>query len=98
MTEHKKTPVKSHGCPACGYIMDTVSNVSENNNTPKKGDVTVCLNCGDVLQFKKDLTVEPIGKGVMGKIIEATPNAYVHLQRASNFIKKRGFLNKKNNE
>lgn len=43
-------------CPTCGYVLDSATCV-EGDHNPKPGDVSVCLKCGEVLQFNESLAV-----------------------------------------
>lgn len=40
-------------CPTCGYQMDsaTVVGPAEPHRHPASGDVSLCLRCGEVLEF-----------------------------------------------
>ena len=38
-------------CPRCGYEMDSMSSVTEDSRAPKAGDHTVCMKCGQLLEF-----------------------------------------------
>lgn len=49
-----KTP--SSGCPNCGKVVDTAAGATN----PKEGDITLCINCGGIAKFTKDLTLEPL--------------------------------------
>lgn len=40
--------VKEHRCPTCNYLFDCVTGVKE-DSIPKKGDVSICINCGELL-------------------------------------------------
>ena len=39
-------------CPYCGYHFDAVGTADGSPGTPEKDDVTVCLNCAEVLAFE----------------------------------------------
>ena len=38
-------------CPKCGYIFEFASNPYDEKLKPKSGDISFCLNCGQVNQF-----------------------------------------------
>jgi len=45
-------------CPTCGGKLDAVAIVGEEATVlPETGDWTVCLSCGTVLRFNKDLSL-----------------------------------------
>jgi hypothetical protein len=39
-------------CPYCGYHFDAVGTAEGGPGAPVEGDVTVCLNCAEVLTFE----------------------------------------------
>lgn len=74
-------------CPACGYIVDAALNATPErggNHGPKVGDLSVCMNCGEVLMFKRGLQVEQAGSGAWDQ------DPQLNLVRA--YIQKRGRL------
>lgn len=48
-------------CPNCKYIFDTHSEINDNKIKPVKGDYSICFNCGEFLEFDKDLKPFVIG-------------------------------------
>lgn len=49
-------------CLDCGYPMDAASNPFTGHK-PSPGDVSICLECGHIMVFKKNLTIRnPRGK------------------------------------
>jgi hypothetical protein len=46
-TRHEPT-----ACPRCGYRLDAASDLI-GGATPKPGDFSVCLNCGELLRFNR---------------------------------------------
>lgn len=54
MDEHQDVP--EHSCPKCGYKSDCVSIAFENETPiPRPGDLSLCLCCGAMNVFTKDL-------------------------------------------
>lgn len=45
-------------CPNCGKVMDAATAVDGSGAVPQEGDVSVCLYCGEALQFGPDLDLE----------------------------------------
>lgn len=41
-------------CPACGYFADRVTGIGHSQK-PRPGDITVCVGCGCICEFDKDL-------------------------------------------
>lgn len=52
------TSVKPDVCPYCSHELDTVTSAPMNPEaTPQEGDITICIECVNVLVFKENLTV-----------------------------------------
>jgi len=41
-------------CPICKAAIEHATNVDPNESGPKRGDVTLCAECGTVLMFEDD--------------------------------------------
>lgn len=46
-------------CLACDVLLDAATNPFT-GSYPQKGDVTVCLRCGNLMMFRKNLTVRAL--------------------------------------
>lgn len=44
-------------CPKCNEVMDALTNF-EDDSTPREGDVSICINCLQILQFDSDLKLK----------------------------------------
>lgn len=53
------TQVPECTCPCCGYKLSAATPV-EGTHNPRPGDVSVCLNCGHMLQFTDNLSVKSV--------------------------------------
>ncbi len=50
-TRHKQT-----NCPRCSHQLNATTDVQrEGQRAPEPGDVTVCINCGQILTFEEGL-------------------------------------------
>lgn len=54
-------------CPQCNYDCDSVSDIDSNlilgylsSHPPRAGDLSVCLNCGQLLTFCANLTLRKL--------------------------------------
>ena len=77
-------------CPTCNYTIDCASAV-EGNHIPMPHDFSVCLNCGEWLEFSDDmaLIIMPIKtKNDLSK------ENLKQLTLATKYIKERGLINK----
>lgn len=52
-------------CPACKYKMDTAASISEDGSQPSPGDLSMCLMCGEPLEFTEDLALVRAGADAM---------------------------------
>lgn len=50
------TKIPPHSCAKCGYGMDATTS-AYGKGRPSEGDVSMCLNCGALAVFNKDLTL-----------------------------------------
>ena len=47
-------------CPVCRYEMDAATCISQNRKAqPRRGDVSVCMKCGELLEFDEKLQAVP---------------------------------------
>ena len=44
-------------CLKCGYRLDTSTDAFSGGESPKGGDVSMCLSCGHIALFNADLTL-----------------------------------------
>jgi hypothetical protein len=49
----KITKLKPRPCPYCGYSLNAASN--PNGDTPEPGDITMCSDCRNWLEFGEDM-------------------------------------------
>lgn len=52
------TVVPEQVCHGCGYKPDRATDAF-GDAVPKAGDVSICLSCGELAVFTKDLTLRP---------------------------------------
>ena len=48
---------KENQCPYCGYKIDAASDIADEKNTPKKGDVSICIKCAGLMTFTEDCSL-----------------------------------------
>lgn len=82
------TPTLASYCPACGRTVDAATGILEDAR-PTAGDLTVCWNCGEILRFRKDLTVEAAEPDELRGLDVANRRALLWTQRG---IRRRGLL------
>jgi len=90
--------MKRQACPRCGYQMDTAECFLEPKADPKPGDISICMNCGDLLKFLFDLSFAvPTSDEEVNIYLTATPKQLKLLRVTQAFIKKRGRIKKNDN-
>jgi hypothetical protein len=82
-------------CPKCGRILDTCSGVSwegeymevDETNGPGEGDYTVCVGCGTLLRFNKDLQLEKLTQQHLDKL-KKNKEKWTLIKETQNLIRK----------
>lgn len=80
---HDIPPIK---CPLCKYKMDSSTGIGC-DTSPKVGDITLCLNCGAILEFDELMFVLPAS---FEKMLELDSSTRKQIENLSGYIKKRG--------
>jgi hypothetical protein len=86
MTDIHSTRIPSFRCPECGYSIDTAGTLDPRGPKvvrPRPGDISVCINCGDVAVFDEALKRRP---STLAERSAAGPD----LERVVSFIALRG--------
>ena len=42
-------------CPNCAHVLDAVTHIGGEDIKPTKGDITICINSAENLQFNKNI-------------------------------------------
>lgn len=72
---------KQHICPTCHYQMDTVTSLDDQLETPpQEHDITLCLKCGEILEFQKDLSVIVIDQSTLDNLDPQTKHTLITYQ------------------
>jgi hypothetical protein len=56
MSDFNEHHTKPCLCPRCGYMLDAATNILRSEG-PEASDVSMCLSCGAVLEFRADTTL-----------------------------------------
>jgi hypothetical protein len=54
-------------CPGCGKKLDGATDWS-GNAAPSPGDVTVCIDCGEISEFEPDLSLRPASADCLAQL------------------------------
>jgi hypothetical protein len=47
--------IEKQKCPHCGYLLDEADGLTDPKAKPSPGDITLCVNCGEVCVFDDDM-------------------------------------------
>lgn len=61
--------LRKRHCPNCNHQLDAATALSGEDVKPKKGDITICINCAEILQFDKN--IRPVK--LTGMTLDALP-------------------------
>jgi len=85
------TEIPVHVCP-CGYEQNRTSQ-ADGDATPGEGDFTVCISCGRITVFNKDMTQREPTEEDMAAIKE-DPDQYAYLLKVRDTIVQHAHLRK----
>jgi hypothetical protein len=74
-------------CLKCSYRFTDHKNLN-NEEKPKKGDYTVCIDCGTIGIFDKELNLVPIPVGTLEILKSKNIDTWNQLMKASELIKR----------
>ena len=66
--DEKFSYTKKNKCLDCGYVVDAASAPGQKSAKPTPNDITVCLMCGHLMGFNKDMTVRPLTDAEMYEV------------------------------
>jgi hypothetical protein len=75
-------------CPQCDYELTSVSNAL-GKGAPDRGDVSLCLNCGQLLIFDRDICPRKASAGEVRELMK-DPVAWAVIERMQRLITQRG--------
>ena len=78
-------------CPVCNYKIDCASVAAGEHQVPNPHDISVCLNCGEPLEFADDMALIILTEKTRK---ELTVRQLTIMRSATNYIKKRGLIKK----
>jgi hypothetical protein len=85
---------KSTECAGCGENLDASTHVGGTrggSGTPSKGDVTLCLYCGQPSRYLADLSLEPISSRELVGLFKAEPDFQRTYEALQERIKERDY-------
>lgn len=85
--QNDRGPLPTSTCPVCKYEMDSATCVGVEGIEPQPGDVSLCLNCGEVLQYNDILVLKTVTDEELAFMDNQSKAA---ITMARSFIIKRG--------
>lgn len=79
-------------CLRCGYYVDHAAKLTGKTGPPEPGDFTLCLNCGQLFRFNKQLGLVLTGNEAISELAEPKQRTVRVVQ---DFIARRGPIAKK---
>ena len=84
------THFKEIPCPKCGHKIDGATTLYKEDAIPVKGDVSLCINCGETLVFADDHGTLAVARA--RDLMDLAPTDLDLLSRGRKFIKMRGMI------
>jgi hypothetical protein len=81
-------------CPNCSALLDGITPITDKDIKPKPGDVSICFECCEFLEFANDLTLKMLD---LEKIDDCELLELHKLQVSCREFKVRDACNEKNN-
>jgi hypothetical protein len=82
-------PLVESRCPQCDYKLTGATIVHGVDQKPEEGDVSICLNCGQVLVYAADLILRVATRQEVREIMEQG-EAWAVIEKAQMLIRRRG--------
>lgn len=67
-------------CPNCGSELSGAASLSDNKALPKTGDLSICMYCAELLEFRNDLTLARLSASDVAALPEETRQALLRAQ------------------
>lgn len=80
--------MKTHFCPNCEIPLTGATGV-ETDEKPKKGDISICFACGEILEYGEFLTHQKISKEKLQELKDEAPDQYKMVMDLSNQLKEK---------
>ena len=83
-------------CPTCRHPLEMSTPINNAPDTkPRPGDLSICINCGQVLQYNAIMSVEPIEISSIDLSVGNGAECVEVLTKAQKLIRQRGPIKKK---
>jgi hypothetical protein len=81
-------PLPESRCPQCSYKMSGATNCT-GSGAPLPGDVSICLNCGQLLCFQNGFTLRKVNAAEIADLM-SDASQWGTIEKAQRLIHERG--------
>lgn len=74
--------IRKRYCPHCNHTLDAATNLEDENLKPRKDDLTICINCAEILQFDKNIRPVKLKGMTLDTIPQDTMNELLTIRKA----------------
>lgn len=74
--------ITENDCPFCGCKSDAATNMNDETLVPKSGDLSICINCGEFLQYGDNLVLDKMSESVLDDIDQDTLDEMLLIRKA----------------
>ena len=79
--------VRENACPTCGCVLDAASAADLSPTMPEAGDISICIQCGEILQFDKHMKLNKISEAELNRIASIDARTYFDAIKAQGIAK-----------
>lgn len=58
-------------CPRCGHMLNATSDPKD-RGAPRPGDFSLCIECGEILRFDRQLRLKPVTPEMIEQLPKST--------------------------
>ncbi len=67
-------------CPVCNAVLDAATGMRDENDIPNPHDVSICIKCGEILEYGDDMGLIQITDEVYSDLDIETKNMLLYYQ------------------
>lgn len=73
-------------CPYCNHLFTACSSYGA-QGTPSEGDISICINCAELLVFGSNLSLEKLSVVVLAQLAVSDPEVYRSLLAQQDMVR-----------
>ena len=63
--------IGNDNCPSCKTLLDAVEGINDKEAMPNPHDITICVKCGEILEFSYDMALVIASDKVFNELDES---------------------------